>query len=190
MREVYNPDIVIGIDVESKIGSFFKNIPNYGDYLSGWWLLTKRLVAFLNPFSKNIDLPKFSQIIYALLYLNHSRNIRSFVNDNLIDIYIYPELGNVMLLDYGKMKDIVEIGYRYAKIALTTWKLQNKRFIPLRRLEHSRSLEELSSKSSSPLLRGLRTKSYRVPPKRSSDRKRMELALTSSGTVSADEHVD
>jgi hypothetical protein len=49
-------------------------------------------------------------------YINHNRNVRQSLESGMIDLYIRPELGNTQLLDYHKLDQISDIGYRFAKV--------------------------------------------------------------------------
>lgn len=44
--------------------------------------------------------------------MNHNRNIRHFLDSKVVDVYIRPELGQTLLLDYHKYDEIRDIGYR------------------------------------------------------------------------------
>lgn len=130
MKELFDPHIVIAVDVENKTGILFEG-DAFGSSLSGWWLLGHKMLGWIMPFYKgpHTSIPRFAEIVYSLLYLNHNRNVRKLVDDKLMDIYIAPELGNTMLLDYHKFAEISEIGYRYSKICITEWQLRNRHLL-------------------------------------------------------------
>ena len=59
------------------------------------------------------------EIVTSLAYMNHNRNIRQFLDSKVVDVYIRPELGQTLLLDYHKFNEIREIGYLYAILHFT-----------------------------------------------------------------------
>lgn len=127
LRNRWYVKVLMAVDVENKDGDIFSldRVTNYGEYLSGWWLIAMRLWHTLNPFAKKTYVPRFSEIITSLTFINHNRNIRNFIDSQLMDIYVRPELGNTKLLDYHKMEQIWKLGYRYAKNRIVEWKLKN-----------------------------------------------------------------
>ena len=65
-----------------------------------WW-------NTLNPFSEKLLVPRFAELVTSLTYINHNRNIRQFIEQKTMDLYVRPELGNTKLLDYHKVTLIV-----------------------------------------------------------------------------------
>jgi len=77
--------------------------------------------------------------------MNHNRNILRFLQSQLIDLYIRPDLGDTKLLDYHKLDQITEIGYKFAKVHITRWRLENSPHLPRdSRLARSASMSLLS----------------------------------------------
>lgn len=68
MRDLFAPSLLVGVDIENKsYEAMYKNITDYGPYLSGWWIISHYLYTWINPFAK----------VYILFfYLN---NISPFV---------------------------------------------------------------------------------------------------------------
>lgn len=145
MRDIHNPSLIVGVDVENKDNVYYKKVENL-EYISGWRILVNKILSFLIPCYKGISIPRYSELISSLLYLNHNRSIRRFVNERFMDVYINPELGNVMLLDYHKFSEILDIGYRYGKLAITSWKLTDRNFFSQNKLKQSTSFDESASK--------------------------------------------
>ncbi len=85
----------------------------YGERgLSGWWLLYNRVLSYLTlGLCQRVRVPRFSEIVGSLLFINHNRNVRQAINSQLMDLYIVPPLGATALLDYHLWKDIADIGY-------------------------------------------------------------------------------
>jgi len=115
MRDIHKPYFMIAVDIENKDYAHLSNVTPYGDYLNGFWLLWKKLQAWMCPKPKNhpdfFHIPKFSEIIDALVYINHNKNVRQFVASRMMDLYIRPDLGSTKVLDYHKCDSIVEIGF-------------------------------------------------------------------------------
>lgn len=65
--------------------------------------------------SQPFHVPKFSEIIDALVYINHNKNIRQFIASRVMDLYIRPNVDHIKTLDYHRCDSIVEIGYNTAK---------------------------------------------------------------------------
>eukprot|EP00475_Leptophrys_vorax_P008202 TRINITY_DN15282_c0_g1_i1.p1 TRINITY_DN15282_c0_g1~~TRINITY_DN15282_c0_g1_i1.p1 ORF type:complete len:724 (-),score=137.73 TRINITY_DN15282_c0_g1_i1:1035-3206(-) len=144
MRDTYSPHLVIAVDVENKSVGSFASVTDFGLHLSGWWLLWHKTLQLFIPFYKGPSIPRYSDIIYSLIYMNHSRNVRRFINERYMDLYIQPELGNTMLLDYHKFEEIQDIGYRFTKLAATEFMQKNKWFMK-KRVSRSHSLDGLNS---------------------------------------------
>lgn len=140
MRDVWEPHMIIAVDVENKSTIYHVNTAQFDAHLSGWWLLFRK---FLTLFCiKYPNIPTYSQMVYSLIYINNNRNVRSFVTNSLMDIYIKPELGDTQLLDYHKWAEIFEIGYKYGRSAIAEWKILNQanlKHIPNRRPHHGRT---------------------------------------------------
>ena len=120
LKDYYKPKYVIAIDVENK-NNYSKTFTYYGSYLTGSWLLYKKFLSFI-PGISEINIPKFSEIIYNLLYINHNRNIRSAIKTNKIDLYLRPPLGKIQLLDYHLFDKISQITYLYLQDLVKQWK--------------------------------------------------------------------
>lgn len=70
---------IIAVDVGSQDET---NLTPYGDYLSGWWLLWKRI----NPFSDPVKVPDLPDIQSRLAYVSCVRQleVRTKNNKNII----------------------------------------------------------------------------------------------------------
>jgi lysophospholipid hydrolase len=123
MRDVHSPKYVFAIDVENKDSCFKHDLYEYGDHLSGWWLLYDKIMGFLNPCARKRNIPNFSDLIDSLSFISHNRNVRGAINSRLMDVYVRPPLSMIKLLDYHKLEQIAEIGYRTTKAKLFEWNL-------------------------------------------------------------------
>ncbi|SPQ98543.1 unnamed protein product (mitochondrion) [Plasmodiophora brassicae] len=128
MRDRFGPDILIGVDVENKAAAF-RGVHDFGSSLSGWWLLWLKVRRLVLPWGPHPKVPKFSDIVSALSYINNSRNVRSFLNEKLMDVYIRPELGSVLLLDYHKYDEIRTLGFKQARHIMGRWVMENRRLV-------------------------------------------------------------
>lgn len=72
MRLESGVGVVVACDVENKDNSAFTNVSPIGDTLSGWEVLLNRL----NPLPSKRKIPTFSDIMGALTYAAHVRQIR------------------------------------------------------------------------------------------------------------------
>ncbi len=58
MRDLHCPDILIGADIENKhFYEMFKNVTDFGENLSGWWLLWARMWVRGDCFFSKRSLP-------------------------------------------------------------------------------------------------------------------------------------
>ena len=73
---------IIAIDVATLDD---RNLTNYGDTLSGWWLLWKRI----NPFSEPVKIPDQSEIQMRLAFCSHYKNLEELKSNPNYE-YIQP----------------------------------------------------------------------------------------------------
>jgi predicted acylesterase/phospholipase RssA len=88
----------------------------YGDGLSGWRILWRRL----NPFTKPINLPSIADIITLSMVLSNRNTVaeRKKVTDFQVDLDVRP----YGIFDYHAYETLVEMGYRAAQKNITEWK--------------------------------------------------------------------
>ena len=84
---------------------------NYGNKLSGWWLLWNRL----NPFSTTARVPSMGEISTALMWCSSERHLERVRESPRVDLYLRPPVEKYGTLEYDKYDEIVEAGYRHAK---------------------------------------------------------------------------
>ncbi|XP_061585665.1 patatin-like phospholipase domain-containing protein 7 isoform X2 [Cololabis saira] len=105
--------VVIAIDVGSRDES---SLTNYGDSLSGWWLLWKRL----NPLAEKVKVLNMAEIQTRLAYVCCVRQLE-LVKDSDYCEYIRPPINRYGTLDFAKFDEIAEVGYQHGKTLFDVW---------------------------------------------------------------------
>ncbi|KAM6902138.1 patatin-like phospholipase domain-containing protein 7a [Xenentodon cancila] len=106
--------VVIAIDVGSRDET---NLTNYGDSLSGWWLLWKRL----NPLAEKVKVLNMAEIQTRLAYVCCVRHLESVKNSDYCE-YIRPPIDRYRTLEFGKFDEIAEVGYQHGKTVFDVWR--------------------------------------------------------------------
>ncbi|XP_030208356.1 neuropathy target esterase isoform X2 [Gadus morhua] len=104
---------VIAIDVGSKDET---DLCNYGDSLSGWWLLWKRI----NPWAEKVKVPDMAEIQSRLAYVSCVRQLE-LVKKSAYCEYIRPPIDRFKTMDFGKFDEIHDVGYQHGKLLFTGW---------------------------------------------------------------------
>uniref|UniRef100_A0A672MM39 lysophospholipase n=1 Tax=Sinocyclocheilus grahami TaxID=75366 RepID=A0A672MM39_SINGR len=110
--------VVIAIDVGSQDET---NLTNYGDALSGWWLLWKRL----NPLAEKVKVLNMAEIQARLAYVCSVRQLESVKNSDYCE-YIRPPIDRYRTLEFGKFDEIIFVlrlylGYQHGKTVFDVW---------------------------------------------------------------------
>ncbi|XP_056129424.1 patatin-like phospholipase domain-containing protein 7 [Lampris incognitus] len=105
--------VVIAIDVGSQDET---NLTNYGDSLSGWWLLWKRF----NPMAKRVKVLNMAEIQTRLAYVCCVRQLE-LVKESEYCEYIRPPIDRYGTLEFGKFDEIAEVGYQHGKTVFDVW---------------------------------------------------------------------
>ncbi|XP_044761139.1 neuropathy target esterase sws isoform X1 [Coccinella septempunctata] len=87
-----------------------QDLTNYGDDLSGWWLLWKRW----NPFTEPVKVPNLPDIQSRLTYVSCVRQLEQVKNSDYCE-YIRPPIDNYRTLQFGSFDEIKDVGYQYGK---------------------------------------------------------------------------
>ncbi|CAG9818201.1 unnamed protein product [Phaedon cochleariae] len=87
-----------------------QNLTNYGDDLSGWWLLWKRWY----PFTETVKVPNLPDIQSRLAYVSCVRQLEEVKNSDYCE-YIRPPIDKYRTLQFGSFDAIREIGYEHGK---------------------------------------------------------------------------
>eukprot|EP00742_Colponemidia_sp_Colp-10_P008838 GILJ01009598.1.p1 GENE.GILJ01009598.1~~GILJ01009598.1.p1 ORF type:complete len:1135 (+),score=165.01 GILJ01009598.1:128-3532(+) len=104
---------VLLVDVGAR---FDAQLTDYGDSLSGTWLLLRKL----NPFASPLKIPSLSEIQARLAYI--TTDARSLAIEQTVDLYLSPPVQQYGTLEFGKFDEIVKVGYDYARNMLDQWK--------------------------------------------------------------------
>ncbi|KAG5854097.1 hypothetical protein ANANG_G00033910 [Anguilla anguilla] len=104
---------VIAIDVGSQDET---DLCNYGDSLSGWWLLWKRI----NPWAEKVKVPDMAEIQSRLAYVSCVRQLE-VVKKSAYCEYIRPPIDRFKTMDFGKFDEIYDVGYDHGKVLFTGW---------------------------------------------------------------------
>ncbi|KFO76747.1 Patatin-like phospholipase domain-containing protein 7, partial [Cuculus canorus] len=105
--------VVIAIDVGSRDET---DLTNYGDCLSGWWLLWKRW----NPLAEKVKVLNMAEIQTRLAYVCCVRQLEMVKNSDYCE-YIRPPIDHYRTLDFGKFDEICEVGYQHGKTVFNVW---------------------------------------------------------------------
>ncbi|XP_066564177.1 patatin-like phospholipase domain-containing protein 6 isoform X3 [Amia ocellicauda] len=104
---------VIAIDVGSQDET---DLSNYGDCLSGWWLLWKRI----NPWAEKVKVPDMAEIQSRLAYVSCVRQLEVVKNSAYCE-YIRPPIDRFKTMDFGKFDEIYDVGYQHGKVVFNGW---------------------------------------------------------------------
>ncbi|XP_075999454.1 patatin-like phospholipase domain-containing protein 7a isoform X2 [Genypterus blacodes] len=105
--------VVIAIDVGSQDET---NLTNYGDSLSGWWLLWNRL----NPLAEKVKVLNMAEIQTRLAYVCCVRQLELVKNSEYCE-YIRPPIDRYRTLEFGKFDEIAEVGFQHGKTVFDVW---------------------------------------------------------------------
>ncbi|XP_026288620.1 neuropathy target esterase sws isoform X3 [Frankliniella occidentalis] len=98
---------ILAIDVGSQDEM---DLTNYGDSLSGWWLLWKRW----NPFTSQVKVPSMPDIQSRLAYVSCVRQLEEVKNSDYCE-YIRPPIDKYKTLQFGSFDEIKDVGYTHGK---------------------------------------------------------------------------
>ncbi|XP_038596380.1 patatin-like phospholipase domain-containing protein 6 isoform X4 [Tachyglossus aculeatus] len=104
---------VIAIDVGSQDET---DLSNYGDSLSGWWLLWKRL----NPWAEKVKVPDMAEIQSRLAYVSCVRQLEVVKSSSYCE-YLRPPIDCFKTMDFGKFDQIYDVGYQHGKVVFGGW---------------------------------------------------------------------
>jgi len=109
---------IIAVDV----GSADDRTPmNYGDTLSGFWVLFNKW----NPFSKHPNVPNMMDIQMRLAYVASVNALEEAKSAPGV-YYMRPPIDNYATLDFGKFDEIYQVGLGYADKMFTEWENKNE----------------------------------------------------------------
>ncbi|CAB0032675.1 unnamed protein product [Trichogramma brassicae] len=98
---------ILAIDVGSQEDT---DLTNYGDSLSGWWLLWKRW----NPFATPVKVPNLPDIQSRLAYVSCVRQLEEVKSSDYCE-YIRPPIDRYKTLQFASFDEIKDVGYNHGK---------------------------------------------------------------------------
>lgn len=104
---------VIAIDVGSQDET---DLSTYGDSLSGWWLLWKRL----NPWADKIKVPDMAEIQSRLAYVSCVRQLEVVKSSSYCE-YLRPPIDCFKTMDFGKFDQIYVSGCEWPGASVEGW---------------------------------------------------------------------
>ncbi|XP_035231521.1 neuropathy target esterase sws-like isoform X2 [Stegodyphus dumicola] len=117
MREM-GAETIIAIDVGSQDDI---DMTNYGDTLSGWWLLWKKW----NPWSSPVKVPSLQEIQSRLAYVSCVKQLDQIKRSDYCT-YIRPPIDKYKTLQFGSFDEIMEVGYNHGKTLFPTMKMGHR----------------------------------------------------------------
>ncbi|KAG8196154.1 hypothetical protein JTE90_007885 [Oedothorax gibbosus] len=134
MREM-GAETIIAIDVGSQDDI---DLTNYGDTLSGWWLLWKKW----NPWSSPVKVPSLQEIQSRLAYVSCVKQLDQIKRSDYCT-YIRPPIDKYKTLAFGSFDEIADVGYNHGKTLFPSMKMGHK---SLHNLLHNEMNKEFQKK--------------------------------------------
>jgi predicted acylesterase/phospholipase RssA/CRP-like cAMP-binding protein len=110
----YCKGTVISVDVSPAVD--LAENADYGDGLSGWDILWRKL----NPFSSPISVPSLLSILHRSGELASVANQKE-IAERVSDLYLRMPVEKYNLQEYDLSQEIAETGYHYAQIKIAEW---------------------------------------------------------------------
>uniref|UniRef100_A0A7S2C3C3 PNPLA domain-containing protein n=1 Tax=Octactis speculum TaxID=3111310 RepID=A0A7S2C3C3_9STRA len=116
-------NVVIVVDVGAEPPQHYFN---FGDALSGWWLLWNKVNIFSGQVS--VRVPSMGDISTSLAWVSSQKHYESVVGDlnSVKDLYLRPPVSKYGTLEFDKFDEIVEHGYKYAVVEIADWLQRNQ----------------------------------------------------------------
>ncbi|XP_068130652.1 patatin-like phospholipase domain-containing protein 6 [Hyperolius riggenbachi] len=90
---------------------------NYGDTLSGWWLLWKRFT----PWGDKIKIPEMAELQSRLSYVSCVRQLQMVKLSGYCE-YLCPPVQRFNTTDFRRFQEVFHVGYEYGKLIFTEWR--------------------------------------------------------------------
>lgn len=103
---------VLAVDVGAK---HFVDYTNYGNSVSGWWLMWKKLI----PFTGKVKVPALAEIQQILAYVACVQHLEGIVEECE---YIRPNIDKYRTLQFDCYQEIISVGYEKCKSMIPVWK--------------------------------------------------------------------
>jgi lysophospholipid hydrolase len=98
-------------------GEFDRKFTDYGDSLSGVWLLWKKLNWFASP----VHIPSMSDINAHLAYISCDQQLAQVRQSRMMDLYVTPAVGQYGTLQWAAFHEIYNIGEAHARAEVRRW---------------------------------------------------------------------
>ncbi|XP_069801426.1 patatin-like phospholipase domain-containing protein 6 isoform X2 [Dendropsophus ebraccatus] len=92
------------------------NTYNYGDSLSGWWLLWNRI----NPWGTKVKIPDMAELQSRLSYVSCVRHLQMVKLSGYCE-YLCPPVQRFSTSEFRRFQEVCDIGYDYGKLIFTEW---------------------------------------------------------------------
>lgn len=99
--------VIIAVDVGSQDDT---DLTDYGDDLSGWWVLYKRY----NPFTSPVKVMALPDIQSRLAYVSCVRQLEQVKTSDYCE-YLRPPIDKYKTLAFASFDEIKDVGYTYGK---------------------------------------------------------------------------
>lgn len=114
MREkIRGPIVAVDLAVERGYGAAHRAVPSGADYIK----------SRLLPGRRPIEAPTVSRVILQVTTMASRKEVERA--RKLADIYLNPPLGNFDSLDWGRMREIVDVGYHHSLPRVEEWLRRN-----------------------------------------------------------------
>ncbi|CAG7824071.1 unnamed protein product, partial [Allacma fusca] len=88
------------------------DLTNYGDSLSGWWLLWQKWTSHFR--STNVKVPSLPDIQSRLAYVSCVRQLEEVRNSDYCH-YVRPPIDKYKTLQFGSFDEIKDVGYNHGR---------------------------------------------------------------------------
>lgn len=89
---------------------------NYGDSLSGWWLLWNRL----NPWAAKVKVPDMAELQSRLSYVSCVHQLQRVKLSGYCE-YLCPPVQRFRTTEFRRFQEVLDVGYEYGKLIFTEW---------------------------------------------------------------------
>ncbi|KAL5249255.1 hypothetical protein ACHWQZ_G018196 [Mnemiopsis leidyi] len=114
MSQRMGAQTIITVDVGGQSDNEFDN---FGDDLSGWWVLWNRYF----PFGKTLKVPNMAEIQSRLAYVSCERQLAQVKSGMEKCYHIRPPIDRYATLQFGSFDEIEETGYKHGTDIVSAW---------------------------------------------------------------------
>eukprot|EP00054_Salpingoeca_dolichothecata_P010652 m.59346 g.59346 ORF g.59346 m.59346 type:complete len:219 (+) comp19096_c0_seq3:281-937(+) len=116
MKHKFGANTVFAIDVAGKES---KDLENFGDHISGFYLMWRRW----NPFLSAPKIPDMGDISSRLAFMMSNLQLQQFQNEGNFE-YLRPPVDDYGTLAWSRAREIEKLGYEYAVPLIEKWKTE------------------------------------------------------------------